>query len=441
MKSHRSIAPMFAVSLLLFAAMSSHSVVLPYRASTDPLPHGLIAEYTLTEGSGTTLNNTGSTAGGDMTTSGSVVWSAAGISFEAAGSYAAGAFPSTTLGDYSIYCVLKWDIGQAAGSALQGGFGSVYTDGGPLLGCQNQANSGRVESRINNTPLGTAGVVGAGMCSIIDSKWHTMAATRIGSAVTLYLDDVVVATATNADAKTIELLQWGYNAFGQPDTIPATVGYMALYNVGHSKAQVRNQRNTFAAIMTTRGESMPVLSPFFVLEGDSMMNYCYDYLYQSALIDGMAGVNLAVAGSTIADLTARASAADDYVAVAKGDSVLSVLVTNDLAGGSSAASYVADLKAYCLARRAAGFTHINVCTVPPRDDGTFNTKRNSANALILADPSFYDSITALGAHADLGPDGAPAAAVYYFDGVHFSNAGKEIFVPLVLNAIRTAAGL
>lgn len=408
------------------------------------LEDNLIAEYTMTEGSGTTLNNTGSAANGDLTTAGSVAWSAAGLSFEAAGSYASGAFPSTALDNYSMYCVLKWDIGQAANDAATGGFCSTYVDGGPRLDCQGQVNYGRAQSSLDNNPVGTAGIVGNGMCSIIDSKWHMLASTRVGNTVTTYLDDVVVATETIvAGTKTIDILQWGYNAPGPPvQTIPATVGYMALYNTGHTKAQVRSQRNAFAAIMTGRGETMPVLNPFFVIEGDSMMEYSYNYFYQSALIDGMAGVNLAVAGSTVATMTARAAAADDYVAVTKGDAIISILVTNDLAPiDAVAATYVADLKTYCLARRTAGFTHINVCTVTPRDDAGFNTRRNSANALIRADPTFWDSITEVGGHALLGPDGAPAAAVYYDDGVHFKAAGYAIHAPLILGGIRAAVTL
>lgn len=419
-------------------------MIMPYRDTTDLLSHGLIAEYAMTEGSGTTLNNTGSAAGGDLATSGSVVWSGAGLSFEAYPTYASGAFPSTVLNDFSMYCVLKWDEGQAAGNPpFAGAFCGNYPNG-PRLGVQAQANMGRVETGVVNNAIGAYGVMGSGMCSIVDGKWHVLAMTRSGTTVTTYLDDVVVATDTDAGLagpQTIDFLQWGINAPGDVFTVPATCGYMALYDAFHSKEQVRNQRNTFAAIMAGRGESMPALNPFFVLEGDSLMNYSYDYLYQSELIDGMAGVNLAVAGSLVAHLVTRAAATDDYVAVAKADAVLVVLVTNDLAGGSSAATYVADLKAYCLARRAAGFTHIIVCTVTPRNDGTFNTKRNSANALIAADPSFYDSICDLGGDAQLGPDAAPGEAVYYFDGVHLSNAGKEVQVPLILQAIRDAVGI
>lgn len=400
----------------------------------------------MTEGSGSTLNNTGSTAGGDLTTSGSPTWSAAGLSFAPTNSYAFGSFASTALSDFSMYCVLKWDIGQAVGTfPFASAFCGNYPNG-PRMGVQAQANMGRVETGVVNNPIGTSGIVGSGMCSIVDGKWHVLAMTRSGTTVTTYLDDVVVATETAgglAGPQTVDFLQWGSDAPGSINTCPATCGYMALYDTAHTKAQVRSQRVSFASIMSGRGESMPVLNPFFILEGDSMMEYSYNFLYQSALIDGMAGVNLAVAGSTVASMTARAAAADDYVAVAKANSVMVVLVTNDLASGP-AATYVADLKTYCLARRAAGVAHIIVCTVTPRDNPptqAFNVTRNEANTLIRADTSFYDSLLDLGAHNLLGPDGAPAEGVYYDDSVHFNNAGKEIQVPLILGAVRAAIDL
>lgn len=97
---------------------------------------------------------------------------------------------------------------------------------------------------------------------------------------------------------------------------------------------------------------------------------------------------------------------------------------NDLAV-SSAATIVAGIKSYCLARRAAGWNRILVCTLT--SSTTDETKRVAVNSAISADQSFYDWIIDFGANPIIGAVNAYTNLTYFTaDGMHPTDAGKVV---------------
>jgi lysophospholipase L1-like esterase len=95
------------------------------------------------------------------------------------------------------------------------------------------------------------------------------------------------------------------------------------------------------------------------------------------------------------------------------------------AGGASA--FVANVKSYCLAMRAAGWSKIVVLTVLPRTFSGFNDWRNSVNALIVADSSFYDALVRLDLDPVIGCDACAANTTYYnADGLHPNTTGENV---------------
>jgi hypothetical protein len=77
--------------------------------------------------------------------------------------------------------------------------------------------------------------------------------------------------------------------------------------------------------------------------------------------------------------------------------------------------------------RAAGWNKIVVLTMLPQTTSGFNTFRDAANALIVADTSFYDAIVRLDQDATIGCDACAANTTYYWtDGIHLITAGENV---------------
>jgi hypothetical protein len=161
----------------------------------------------------------------------------------------------------------------------------------------------------------------------------------------------------------------------------------------------------------------------------------YPALTVSRLTFLTSSTNPAYSGSKIADMVSRGAATDSFFAGhSEANKVLSILIGhNDIdAGRHSAATVVADLKAYCLARKAAtsGLKIIILPILPSTASGTgfnFNTVRNAANALIVADPSFYDFyVGGIAADTTIGCDSCAWDGTYYSDGTHATAAAHAI---------------
>lgn len=143
-------------------------------------------------------------------------------------------------------------------------------------------------------------------------------------------------------------------------------------------------------------------------------------------------LDFATSGAGIATLSSRAATVDAAYDAGKTNNVLFVLIgANNLASGDPAA-FVASLKTYCQARQAVGWKVV-LATVLPQTISGFNTNRNTANALIVADPTFYDGLARFDLDATMGCDACASNLTYYSDGKHPTAAGQALLA-LIANA-------
>lgn len=166
------------------------------------------------------------------------------------------------------------------------------------------------------------------------------------------------------------------------------------------------------------------LTSNIVFEGDSITSAGATFADYAALLIGpsIAYQKTAVGGSVIADLVSRATADDALISATRSPDVLFVFAgTNDINDGASAATATADLKSYCLARRAAGW---KVIVATPISRITVDATITDYTNAIIADSSFYDVLCDF--HADTRFDaGSYSDTTYYSgDGVHPGAVGQ-----------------
>lgn len=187
-----------------------------------------------------------------------------------------------------------------------------------------------------------------------------------------------------------------------------------------------------------------------MFEGDSIAVWPPTNTNFTALTEGSYGPysvlsNVAVGGSTIANVTSRATTVDAlYNASARVNIEVLFVGTNDVFGGCigctgvDAATFVANLKTYCQARRATGFKVV-LLTLLSQDSK--NTLRNDINTRIRADPSFYDALADTGVSTQpLGADSAYTDASLFIVGntLHPTNPlGHSYLAQIVIAAMRT----
>jgi len=221
---------------------------------------------------------------------------------------------------------------------------------------------------------------------------------------------------------------------------------VAVYRTAHSQAQILANTEVIQSIMATRGVTIPSLQKAMIFEGDSITdptvlmaaNLKYSALAQAAITPFPQGSNFAISGTGIVQIAARAAAVDaSFSAPSLTERLLFLFDgANDM--GLGAATLVADLKAYCLARKATSpGLKIVIATLLPQTTSGFNTFRDAVNPLIKADNSWYDAIADFAANGTMGCDACAANTTYYSDGKHPTAAGMPILGPIAQAAIQT----
>lgn len=160
-------------------------------------------------------------------------------------------------------------------------------------------------------------------------------------------------------------------------------------------------------------------------------------------------VNVASSGLTTAQLSTRAASTVDThlnTSVIAARRICIVWeITNDLAGGSNAATAYANIKSYCQARVAAGWKVI-VCTCLPRSNAGlragFETDRQTVNGDIntnAVSEGWASAVADIGDDADIGQNGDSNDTTYYnADKIHLNSAGHAIaktYITAALDAI------
>lgn len=362
---------------------------------------------------------------GHLVLVGSPAWSAAGVTF-GSGKWGFGPIKPVAQTVGTCHVVMTWPTGSAAG--VQGGLLLTET-----IGISSNDNS-------NTYPqVYFSGYSPAYTANLHDGLPHLVTGVYDDVHFYLYIDGVLLMkTASSKGTPTLSTLLMGHYFPGIPAwAFTGTIHYTSVYSTAQTANDVAAVRASLASYLANR-VSLTTLSTYIAWEGDSIVATTSPIGYPivtSTLSPIKQGRTFAVSGSTMADLNSRAASVDaTYVSGANnilfvGDG------RNDMSTGL-ATTFVADLKAYCLARKAVGWKVV-VATVLPSTLLGFNTKRNAANVLIVADTSFYDALARFDLDATMGPDAAASNTTYYSDGTHPTAAGHVILAPIAKAAIES----
>jgi lysophospholipase L1-like esterase len=374
---------------------------------------------------------------------GTATWSSSGLT-TTGGTRAS--FSGRGVSTSSVYVVCKWPVAtNAADNTTVALFTADDTSSGHPF--YLYAGNGSIRPGFNYQAIGLT----AATANLHDGNWHMVAGIYDGTNLRVFIDDLELATSNPSARDNFVANIFNVGSLTNSWVFPGEIAYASFYNVGHTPAQVRTQYSALKGLLSTR---LTLTQPDVVFfEGDSItegasLTTPWPLGAMNALSTIKQGKNNAVSGSVITasmgtslgvgSLEARAAALDLNASASRPRNVLVVLAGyNALNGGAqSAAAMVADLKAYCLARRAAGWNRIIVGTLTPATTAGINAKRNAANALIRADTSFYDGLADFAADSTIGTDAAASNTTYYSDGVHPTQAGANIMATIAAAVIQ-----
>lgn len=378
-------------------------------------------------------------AGPQRTTS-QCAWVSAGVDCTAnsgASYLTAVGWQPVDLSTATMYAAVKW-----TGTAVLPGYAPIFSDNyaNPRLFLAG-ADSGVLFPRFRFGSL-TAYAYGT---NLNDGNWHIVAGQFDGANINIFLDGSEVAAYNVGASPPIQIYQLFLSNFSNAAFWPGQIGCAALYSVAHSPSQITANTAAIRSIMASRGVTIPAVSQFLAFEGDSITDPTtgvaasskYYYVAQSAISPFPQGGNDAVSGSGIATVTSRSATMDSWFAPISGPKVLFLFIgANDQ--GDGVTTFVGNLKAYCLARKAASpGLKIVLATLLPQTTSGFNTFRNAVNASIHADNSYYDVLADFAANATMGCDSCAASATYFSDGEHPTAAGHAILGPIARVAIQS----
>jgi len=148
------------------------------------------------------------------------------------------------------------------------------------------------------------------------------------------------------------------------------------------------------------------------------------------------------ANRTLAEMIAQAPVRVDphYDPLADADICVVMAGGGDLAYGGDPQAVLDALRAYCAARRAAGFEVVVLTLLPRSDPAGFDAARAVYNDMLRAQwPSFADGFADVAADPRIGADGANLDPVYFADSVHPTSAGYAIMAAAVAPALEGLA--
>jgi lysophospholipase L1-like esterase len=281
----------------------------------------------------------------------------------------------------------------------------------------------------------------AGLWSLLNRGYHVLTHRYDGTKSQLWLDDILLFEATGGGTKDVRDL---FSGIVSSTDLPAgfKLAQMALYDRALTAAEIRTAASAVKARAAGDGVTLTFADRIFVAEGDSIsaVDGAWPYLYGPNASPAVLGNNIAVSGSTIADLEARAAQVDAMLPPNRTGRkfILTVLIgRNDLAA-LGVTAWLAALSSYLDARRAAGWIVV-LGTVLPATASGFNALRNTANTTLRTWTGVHcDALIDFAANATMGPDAAASNATLYSDGTHPTSTGQanlEAIARPVLNAL------
>lgn len=214
-----------------------------------------------------------------------------------------------------------------------------------------------------------------------------------------------------------------------------------------------NSNSIVSALNSTFGLKTPA-SNYIVMVGDSILGggtvvsglegRSTPRWIEPSLTGSPALYNLGSSSQTLTQVAANAANREDVI---KSDAVFGAgkrclvaqIGTNDFADGASVPAGFGltmynRMASYIAARRAAGFTHVAVCTVLPCSNTTAWQnqssqawiERNDYNARLRADKAGADVVIDLASHPVMGVYANTADAAYYQDRLHPTGEGLRL---------------
>lgn len=187
--------------------------------------------------------------------------------------------------------------------------------------------------------------------------------------------------------------------------------------------------------------------PIVVLDGDSITtgesgatNFAYSLAKKAVEGLEVTAVCPAIAGQTAQLIASRYPTRSGRFLAGSHTKKIVVLFcgTNDLTSATAAAT-IGYFESAADAARTAGATDIIAVTMLPRGDATFETKRQTFNAALIANASSkWDYVADCGGDPTMGPYAARLDTGLYTDATHPTNAGVEIISALIKEKIQEA---
>lgn len=277
-----------------------------------------------------------------------------------------------------------------------------------------------------------------------DGLTHLYSGVYDGTYVRLYIDGIEQAkTAASLTSTSIRRMLLNYTPIIGSTGSNGRIEYAAVFDVGHSAAEVSQHYLGVKALLATRGITMAANTIAIAVEGDSITIDVNTYARKAIRnMVPLIAENFAVVGSTVTGATSldnrKATVKAWLNASTATTKILSVFIgANDLVS-TAGATVLANLKAYCLDMKAdvPGLL-IAVCSALPNLSGSQLTNRAVYNPLLVADTSFYDVLVPFHLNAQMGADADAGNAAKYPDGTHPSNTGHGYLYPDWQTAIET----
>jgi hypothetical protein len=208
----------------------------------------------------------------------------------------------------------------------------------------------------------------------------------------------------------------------------------AIWDRALSDSEVKDAYDNLLSLATAASLTA-VAQRLFYFEGDSISGgYSYSWPYQAGpLGKPMLGHVSAVSGSTIASMVSRASTTDSYYT--SGSTLVVLIGANDLVSLGSA-TWLTNLRAYLVARKATGW-RIVLCTPTPATTSGFNTQRALALATLRGwnGDGTVDYVIDFAADPTMGPDAAASNTSLYGDGLHPTTFGQSLLANCAVSTL------
>ena len=265
---------------------------------------------------------------------------------------------------------------------------------------------------------------------------NAMLAMEVGETYSVVLDCTVDGV--------IALRVDGVEVLSVTDAVPLNGRHVGVYGTSAVANDTGLHLDNFSASNLSDTGKVAI-----VVDGDSIMTsygttpaYADDQCpYHIAASLGAARLyNYAAAGQTVVQMASDAAAqVDATLAALTGMTPVLVIMggINDVGGADDAATIAANIKAYCAARRAAGWGHIVGCTLLPTLSvtGAKEVKRRAVNDALRADTTFCDVFVDAALDERL-LSYKDTRYIQNADGTHPTTQGRVVMGGIIASAIQ-----